>query len=93
MSARPIPREKIPWFPSVETEKCTGCRICLEYCSYGVYAWDETKKTVRVERPYACITGCSGCKGLCPAGAISFPDLEEIAALIRRLRVETGAGR
>lgn len=92
MPVPPIPREKIPWFPSVETETCNGCRVCLEYCSYGVYGWDEEKKTVRVDRPYACIVGCSGCRGLCPAGAISFPELEAIAELLRAVRRKSAGG-
>jgi ferredoxin len=42
-----------------------------------------------VECPFNCLVGCNGCEGQCPAGAISFPDIAEIAALIRKLREES----
>ena len=86
MPAKPIPREEIPWFPAVEGDQCTGCRGCFEYCVHGVYEWDVERKIPIVARPYQCVVGCSGCRDQCAAGAVSFPELEEIAALLRRLR-------
>ena len=83
-----IPREKIPWFPAIRTDLCNGCRACLDFCPHQVYIWNEAGKRVKVDRPYECVVGCSNCLGLCPTGAISFPDLEEITAVIRRLRDE-----
>jgi len=88
MTARRIPREKIPWYPTVRPGACTGCRVCLEYCRYGVYAWDDENNAARVERPFNCLVGCSGCEGQCPAGAISFPDLEAFNEIVRKLREE-----
>ena len=92
MALMSIPREKIPWFPRVDADRCTGCRVCLDFCPHGVYAREEEKTTVRVDRPYECVVGCSNCLGLCPTGAISFPDLEGISDLIRRLRAEGAVG-
>ena len=70
-----IPREEIPWHPTVDLEKCIGCKECFSFCSHKVYDWDgETNKT-KVAEPYNCVVGCSTCAGLCKAKAISFPPL------------------
>jgi NAD-dependent dihydropyrimidine dehydrogenase PreA subunit len=89
-TTRNIPREKIPWFPAVDSGLCTGCRVCVEYCAYGVYVLDEEKNVAVVRQPYKCIVGCSGCRDKCAAGAIAFPDLEEFSALLRKLRQSAG---
>lgn len=86
MTSRTIPREKIPWYPAVDEGRCNGCKICYEFCRQGVYAWDAGGNVARVDRPFDCIVGCSGCQGLCPVGAIAFPDIEEINEVIRKLR-------
>jgi NAD-dependent dihydropyrimidine dehydrogenase PreA subunit len=70
-----IPRVKIPWFPTVDEQKCAGCQECFEFCSHEVYAWDAEKGKTRVAQPYRCVVGCSTCAGLCKEGAISFPPL------------------
>jgi NAD-dependent dihydropyrimidine dehydrogenase PreA subunit len=70
-----LPREKIPWFPTVDEQKCAGCKECFDFCKHEVYAWDEEKDKTRVARPYQCVVGCSTCAGLCKEGAISFPPL------------------
>ena len=88
MTPKIIPREKIPWFPKIDANRCTGCRACPDFCPHGVYLWDEEKSLVRVERPYECVVGCNNCLGLCGPGAISFPDLEAITEIIRKLREE-----
>ena len=86
MPLKPVPREKIPWFPSIDEEKCDGCRACFKFCQHGVYAWDEKSNIVKVVQPFGCVVGCSGCQSLCAAGAISFPDLEAVHGIIRKLR-------
>ena len=92
MTANTVPREKIPWFPTINTDLCDGCRICLEFCPHGVYGGDPNQMTVGVEQPYQCVVGCSNCRDLCPQKAIAFPDLEAIAGLISELRREPGGG-
>jgi Fe-S-cluster-containing hydrogenase component 2 len=32
-----IPRETIPWFPTVNHDKCIGCELCFVTCGRGVY--------------------------------------------------------
>jgi NAD-dependent dihydropyrimidine dehydrogenase PreA subunit len=88
MSAKKVPRERIPWHPAVDPVTCTGCRVCFDFCQHGVYEWDEGSGRPAVARPLNCLVGCKGCEDKCPAGAISFPDMDELAALIRKLRAE-----
>jgi NAD-dependent dihydropyrimidine dehydrogenase PreA subunit len=92
MTPRRIPREKIPWHPAVDPAKCTGCRACFEFCQHGVYEWDEAAGRPVVAKPLNCLVGCSGCEPKCPAGAISFPDMDEISELIRKLRAQMRDG-
>ncbi|MCX6572271.1 MAG: 4Fe-4S binding protein [Candidatus Aminicenantes bacterium] len=88
MPSKPIPRDKIPWYPSVDESKCNGCQVCFQFCQQGVYTWDEVNNRAKVTRPFNCIVGCSGCLGLCPVAAISFPDIDAINEVIRKLREE-----
>jgi NAD-dependent dihydropyrimidine dehydrogenase PreA subunit len=88
LTAKRVPREKIPWHPAVDPAKCTGCRVCFGFCQHGVFGWDEEAGRPVVARPFSCLVGCSGCEPKCPAGAISFPDHETISDLIRKLRAE-----
>jgi len=70
-----VPREQIPWYPTIDVEKCTGCRTCYEFCSHGTYEWDEERGMPVVKNPFNCIVGCSSCALQCPGEAIMFPPL------------------
>jgi len=74
-----FPREEIPWYPTVDEEKCAGCKKCFEFCPHDVYAWDEEKDKSKVAEPFECVVGCSNCAGLCEEGAITFPPLTILA--------------
>ena len=67
-----IPREDIPWFPSVDSFLCYGCGLCFLFCHRSVYLFDESVKRVLVKNPYNCVVNCSHCTTLCSAGAITF---------------------
>jgi NAD-dependent dihydropyrimidine dehydrogenase PreA subunit len=82
---RNIPREKIPWYPTVDAEKCTGCRTCVEFCENGVLEFDEQALEAKVRSPFSCVVECSTCGRLCPSSAISFPDQKEFTDIIRKL--------
>jgi len=86
MTSNSVPREKIPWYPSVDEDKCNGCRICFQFCQQGVYTWDEKNNIAKVDRPFNCVVGCNGCENLCAIGAISFPEIDAIQEVIRKLR-------
>ena len=88
MPASAIPREKIPWFPKVDLEICTGDQECFKFCKNDVFAWDEENGHPIVKNPYNCVVGCQACIHVCPVGALEFPSQEELRATIRRLRRE-----
>jgi len=69
-----IPRDEIPWKPSVDAETCIGCQLCYVTCGRGVY---EMRDGVAVAvAAMECVVGCSTCGNVCPTGAISFPALD-----------------
>ena len=78
-----IPRNEVPWHPTVDEAKCTGCRKCVDFCGKKVYRFDEARKKTRVARPLECVVGCSSCRGLCEAGAIAFPPLSTLMDLLK----------
>lgn len=85
---RGIRREEIPWYPTIDAEKCSGCRTCIDFCSNDVLEFDGDRQKARVRTPYNCVVECSTCGRLCPSEAISFPDAHEFAGLIRQLLAE-----
>ncbi len=80
---RGIPREEIPWFPTIDAALCTGCRECINFCRNDVLAFDEASGRTVVAHPYHCVVECRTCARFCPAGAISFPDEAAITAIIK----------
>jgi sirohydrochlorin cobaltochelatase len=68
-----VPREDIPWFPSIKQKKCNGCGLCYLYCHRDVYSYNESLKKSKVENPYHCVVNCSFCASLCYQNAIQFP--------------------
>jgi NAD-dependent dihydropyrimidine dehydrogenase PreA subunit len=50
--------------------------VCLDFCKQDVY--DLADGRVRVVQRTACMVGCSQCAGLCEAGALVFPSLEDL---------------
>ena len=79
-----IPRENIPWFPTVYEEKCNGCKECYDMCPTRVYIWDNDINKPKVVHPLRCVVGCSGCAVICKLKAISFPPKSIIDNILRR---------
>lgn len=87
---RGIPREEIPWFPTIDEETCIGCRLCVEFCPNKVLEFDEAARKARVTYPFNCVVECKACAKICPVDAISFPDEEDFSAFITKKLGETG---
>jgi NAD-dependent dihydropyrimidine dehydrogenase PreA subunit len=83
-----VPRSKIPWYPTIDYEKCISCGKCVDYCKLGVYEFEENqgKKRSVVKNPNSCVMLCTGCEQICPAGAITHPSKEETRKIIRELK-------
>ena len=54
---------------SVDTEKCSGCRICNDLCPFNAILFDEDLMVTEINQ--ALCQGCGTCVAACPAGAIS----------------------
>ena len=81
-----IPRHLIPWFPTIDPDKCVGCQECIQFCHDTVYVYNEEEDRVYVEDPWHCQVYCQSCIHACPADAITFPARSEVKATIRQLR-------
>jgi NAD-dependent dihydropyrimidine dehydrogenase PreA subunit len=79
-----VPREEVPWFPTIMEELCDGCKLCLNFCSFGVYEYDEKTNKARVVNPFNCQVGCSICALKCRPKAISFPPLAILESFRKR---------
>ncbi len=83
---RGIPREDVPWFPTIDAERCTGCKSCVEFCKNDVLAFEGETEKVRVVNPFNCVVECRTCARLCPSEAISFPAEKDFAAWLQEFR-------
>jgi NAD-dependent dihydropyrimidine dehydrogenase PreA subunit len=83
-----ILRSKIPWYPTIDYEKCLSCGKCVDYCKLGTYEFEEKTGNKRpiVKNPNNCVVLCSGCDAICPTGAIKHPSKTETRQIIRKLR-------
>ena len=86
MNDERIPREEIPWFPSINQELCTYDKKCVEFCQHGVYTWNDEENKPIITNPFNCIVACSGCEPICPSQAISFPDMEEFVEAYDKIK-------
>ncbi|MBE0518200.1 MAG: 4Fe-4S binding protein [Thermoplasmata archaeon] len=83
-----IPREKIQWYPTILTNKCTKCGACVSFCKQAVYTDGEDGSMVK--NPFNCVVGCTGCASECPSQAIIFPSLVDLRDALTLLRKECG---
>lgn len=84
-----VPREKIPWFPTINYDACIHDQECLNFCKNNVFRWDEALGVPEVVNPYNCVLGCDACKQICPSEAISFPSHDELRRIMRQLISES----
>ncbi|MHA1804130.1 MAG: 4Fe-4S dicluster domain-containing protein [Promethearchaeota archaeon] len=82
-----VPRNKIPWWPTIDYEKCNFCLECAKFCPHDVYEeTDDEKRKLIIKNPYNCVVFCRACTKACSLDALSFPDKREITKLIKELR-------
>jgi NAD-dependent dihydropyrimidine dehydrogenase PreA subunit len=82
------PRNKIPWAPKIDYEKCITCGKCVDFCHMGSFRFEEKegeKRTV-VKNPNACVVFCRGCEDVCPVGAITHPSEKKTRKIIKKLK-------
>ena len=85
-----VPRENIPWYPTVDSEICNGCELCFVTCGRDVYEIeniDNKRRKAKVERPYNCMVGCSTCAVVCPTQAINFPSRDVVWEIERQYKI------
>jgi NAD-dependent dihydropyrimidine dehydrogenase PreA subunit len=87
-----VPREKIPWYPTIDYSKCDFCMECDKFCPHQVYERREGNPKLVVANPANCVVFCRACAKTCGPDALSFPNKQEIIELIKRLREEGGDG-
>ena len=87
-----VPREKIPWFPTVNNDVCIGDKECFNFCKNDVFTWDEVNDRPIVANPYHCVLGCNACMQICPVEAITFPSQQELKQMMREAAQEAQGG-
>jgi NAD-dependent dihydropyrimidine dehydrogenase PreA subunit len=87
-----VPREKIPWFPTIDYNKCDFCMECDKFCPHQVYERREGEVKLVVAHPEHCVVFCRACAKTCGPDALSFPNKPETIELIKRLREEGDDG-
>ena len=80
-----IPRDEIPWTPTVDAEACIGCQLCYITCGRAVYEIEDAV-AIAVD-PMNCAVGCSTCANVCPTGAITFPTMDMVWKLERERQI------
>jgi len=83
-----VPRNKIPWAPKIDYDKCLTCGKCVDYCHMGVFEFEEKegKKRTVVKNPNSCVVMCRGCEDICSADAITHPSEEKTQKTIEKLK-------
>jgi NAD-dependent dihydropyrimidine dehydrogenase PreA subunit len=83
-----VPRDKIPWSPKIDYDKCISCGKCVDYCHMSVFKFEEKngKRISIVKNPNSCVVFCRGCEDVCPADAITHPSEEKTEELIEKLK-------
>ncbi|HVC95475.1 MAG TPA: ferredoxin family protein [Pirellulales bacterium] len=80
-----IPRDQIPWFPTVDPETCIGCQLCYITCGRNVFEMHDAH-ALAVD-PMNCAVGCTTCANICPTNAIAFPRLDAVWKLERERQI------
>lgn len=80
-----IPRDDIPWYPTVDADSCIGCQLCYVTCGRSVYEMNDG--VADAVDPMNCAVGCTTCGNICPTGSITFPSLDAVWKLERERQI------
>lgn len=83
-----VKREKIPWYPVIDYDKCDFCMECDTFCPHRVFEHRDGPRKLVVAHPEHCVVFCRACAKTCGPDALSFPVKTEIVALIKKIRAE-----
>jgi NAD-dependent dihydropyrimidine dehydrogenase PreA subunit len=86
-----VARDRIPWFPTIDYDRCTFCLECDTFCPHRVFEWREGERRLVVANPNNCVVFCRACAKTCGPDALSFPSKPEIIALIKQIREQESA--
>jgi NAD-dependent dihydropyrimidine dehydrogenase PreA subunit len=81
-----LPRDLIPWGPTIDSTRCRGSGECVNFCPNSVFEFDATAHRAKVAHFYQCTVLCNNCVTVCPNGAISFPSQDEFLDTVSELR-------
>ena len=81
-----LPRELIPWGPTVDPSRCRGSGECVRFCPNNVYEFEESTRKARVANYHQCTVMCCNCVAVCPNGAISFPEPEQFLDAVQAIK-------
>jgi NAD-dependent dihydropyrimidine dehydrogenase PreA subunit len=84
-----LPRDLIPWGPTIDPTRCRGSGECAKFCPNSVYEFDAAEGRARVAHFRQCVVLCNNCVAVCPNGAISFPSQDEFLDRVQQLRQHT----
>lgn len=79
-----VPRSLIPWFPTIDVEKCQPEKCsqeCIKACPRGIFEMRDDTRVV-VVYPENCTVGDISCSFQCPLGAISFPKRAQLKTMV-----------
>ncbi len=82
-----IPRQDIPWYPTVDEDACINCGLCYVTCGRLVYEMDDEKRKAVAVEPYRCMVGCTTCANICPTDAIHFPERSVVQKIEREHKI------
>ena len=57
--------------PSIDTEKCNGCGLCVSVCELNALVL--VNGVVTIIETYIECDWCASCESVCPTGAICCP--------------------
>jgi len=83
-----VPRAQIPWYPTIDYDRCVFCMDCDAFCPHHVFERREDGPILAVAHPENCVVFCRACARACALDAISFPSRQDTIARIKQLREE-----